>query len=142
MKKNEKQITTNDDRMKLFSIKAGFVAGVVLLIAIVKDCVELFVAIPWWIVYCYSFVVLIGVSLVLGTKLLDGILHSKKVAQFGEYLTVMSPIIFVLESFIINCPSDKLDMESKIAMIVLVGVMAGGAISFLLSKRKTSKAQQ
>lgn len=121
----QEEKTTDKDGMALSSKKAGFVAGIALLITVIKDIWELFKPITLWIVIGYSIAVLIVFYLALGTKLCDSKLNSKKVAQFGDFLTVTSPLVFVLENLVIKCTGDNIDVGTQIGIIAILNANQG-----------------
>ena len=80
--------------MNFFATKATFVAGIVVLITIVKDILELCIQIPVWVVMLYLSICFIVYIVVLCTTIVDKKMRSKGVANFGNFLTIFS-IIFL-----------------------------------------------
>ena len=76
-----------ENEMNFFSVKASFVAGIVLIITIIKDIMELFIIIPPLIVGCNLVFCLLLAYLVLGTRVFDKKLKAKSVSNFGNFLT-------------------------------------------------------
>lgn len=128
-KKREKE-------MNFFSVKASFVAGVVLIITILKDIAELFLTIPPLVVGCYFAFCLLMAFLVLGTHIFDKKFNSKAVSDFGNFLTFGSVIIFAVENSVIKYA----DADSRIDAIItttLIGVtLIAGAAYLLFHKNK------
>ena len=128
----EKQKNKTEE-MDFMAKKATFVAGIVLIFTIAKDIIELFFTIPLWGVYCYIFLTLLISLVVLGTKKLDQKLNTKGVTNFGNFLTVASIIIFVVENSLIKYKEFLSCVE--ITGIILIGIVVIiGAICLLIAK--------
>ena len=124
----------------LLSVKASFVAGVVLIITILKDVAELFINIPPPVVGCYLAFCLLMTFLVLGTSIFDKKFKSKAVSNFGNFLTVASVIIFALENSVIRYQNSNLSADA-IIVIPLVGVtVLAGAAYLLFHRTNTNKS--
>ncbi len=135
MQKNQMKKATNDNGMILFGKKAGFVAGIALLVTVLKDVVELFTPIPLWIVVCYSLFVLAVFALALGTKWFDRKLDSDEISKFSDFLTVMSSAFFVIENLVIKCAGDAYSAEVKFIVIAISCTIFWGAY-YLLHRKK------
>lgn len=83
--------------MNFFATKATFEAGIVVLITIVKDILELCIQIPVWVVMLYLSICFIVYIVVLCTTIVDKKMRSKGVANFGNFLTIFSIIVFIID---------------------------------------------
>lgn len=120
--------------MNFFAIKATFVAGIVLIITILKDMIEIFFQVSARMVVGYLIICLTMFFLILGTKLFDEKMKSKKVANFGNFLTVMSVMIFVIENSVIKYKDLYSDMETLITVLVIGIATIVGALYLLFAK--------
>lgn len=131
-KKREKE-------MNFFSVKASFVAGIVIVITIFKDIAELFVTIPPIVVGCYLAVCILIAFLVLGTQIFDEKLKSKAISNFGSFLTVGSIIIFVIENSVIRYQDADLKIDAIITTIIIGVTIIAGSAYLLFQKTNTGK---
>lgn len=114
--------------------KASFVAGILVITTIIIDCFKLFVSIPEHINITLSFISLIVCLLVMGTKIFDNILRSRKIAHFGHFLTLGSIVFFILENSVIRYIDIYSSFERIIIVITISGAFIVGALLLLLSK--------
>ena len=125
-----------------FNSKAAFVAGIVVILTIIKDAVGLIVSIPLWANLIMLVIVLILFYLALAEKTLDKKLSSKGVENFGSFLTVLSIVVFSLENTLIaECSDVELEWSitngrfANFILFTLLGLVGiGGAIYLLCSK--------
>lgn len=129
----EKEESTKKEKMDFMATKATFVAGIVLVITIIKDIVELFVEIPMGVVICYILFSLLVFYIILGTKKFDEKLKKKQVSNFGNFLTIISIIVFVIENSYIRY-KEVLNCADIIVIIFALGLTIGGAVYLLVSK--------
>lgn len=109
-------------KMNFMATKASFVAGIVLIFTIIKDIVKLFTnELPTWMILCFSCVGLVAFALVLGTKVFDARMNSKKVSNFGNFLTIMSVIFWVIENAVFEFQGVYTLIE-KIALVGVIGI--------------------
>lgn len=134
LRKQKKEKKKREADMNFFAIKATFVAGIVLIITILKDMVEIFFQVSARMVVGYLIICLTMFFLILGTKLFDEKMKSKKVVNFGNFLTVMSVIIFVIENSVIKYKDLYSDMETLITVLVIGIAIIVGALYLLFAK--------
>ena len=122
-------------KMNFMATKASFVAGIVLIFTIIKDIVKLFTnELPIWMILCFSGVSLVAFALVLGTKVFDERMKSKKVSNFGNFLTIMSVIFWVIENAVFEFQGVYTLIE-KIALVGVIGIASIlGALYLLFAK--------
>ena len=130
---SEKDPKNSQDGLNLFSAKAAFVAGIVLIISIITDALELCIAIPYWVVLCYSFGVLLLFWLFLGTDKFDERLKTKQVNNFGIFLTVASVIMFLLEKFILGAKGTVVENLGIFEIIAIGFFVVFGLIVIVLA---------
>lgn len=99
--------------MNFFATKATFVAGIVVLITIVKDILELCIQIPVWAVMLYLSICFIVYIVVLCTTIVDKKMRSKGVANFGNFLTIFSIIVFIIENSVIRFADTMMRIKSR-----------------------------
>lgn len=133
-KENKKEKRKRKKNMEFHATKVSFVAGIVLIITMLKVIAELFVEIPSPIVLGYSFFSSLIFFLVAGTKIFDKILTSKKVANFANFLTLFSVIFFVIENTIIKFREQLNTTEVTIMVIIWVFVGIACSINLLFGK--------
>lgn len=134
LRKQKKEKKKREADMNFFAIKATFVAGIVLIITILKDMIEIFFQVSARMVVGYLIICLTMFFLILGTKLFDEKMKSKKVVNFGNFLTVMSVIIFVIENSVIKYKDLYSDMETLITVLVIGIAIIVGALYLLFAK--------
>lgn len=83
--RNRKHKREKEVAMNFFATKATFEAGIVVLITIVKDILELCIQIPVWVVMLYLSICFIVYIVVLCTTIVDKKMRSKGVANFGNF---------------------------------------------------------
>lgn len=122
-------------KMNFMATKASFVAGIVLIFTIIKDIVKLFTnELPTWMILCFSGIGLVAFALVLGTKVFDERMESKKVSNFGNFLTIMSVIFWVIENTVFELQGAYTLIE-KIALVGGIGIVSMlGALYLLFAK--------
>lgn len=98
---------------EFFATKATFVAGIVVLITIVKDILELCIQIPVWVVMLYLSICFIVYIVVLCTTIVDKKMRSKGVANFGNFLTIFSIIVFIIENSVIRFADTMMRIKSR-----------------------------
>lgn len=118
--------------MNFFATKATFVAGIVVLITIVKDILELYVQIPVWGVALYLGICFIVHILVLCTTIFDKKMRTKGVTNFGNFLTIISILIFIIENSVIKYTNNTC-IENIIVVYIFVGAIIG-ALYLLFTK--------
>ena len=120
--------------MNFFATKATFVAGIVVLITIVKDILELCIQIPVWVVMLYLSICFIVYIVVLCTTNVDKKMRSKGVDNFGNFLTIFSIIFFIIENSVIRFADTMMRIEA-IIIVSAIGVAAIiGALYLLFAK--------
>lgn len=119
----------------ILSIKATFIAGMLVLVIILKDLLELFFKIPAWIMAAFSGVYLIIIFIVLGTKKFDEKMKSPQIIKVGNCLTVISLFVFAMENLVLAFKDGYSDIELIILMVSFFGVTIGGTIYLLFSKK-------
>ncbi len=120
--------------MNFFATKATFVAGIVVLITIVKDILELCIQIPVWVVMLYLSICFIVYIVVLCTTIVDKKMRSKGVANLGNFLTIFSIIVFIIENSVIRFADTMMRIEA-IIIVSAIGVVAIiGALYLLFAK--------
>ena len=120
--------------MNFFATKATFVAGIVVLITIVKDILELCIQIPVWVVMLYLSICFIVYIVVLCTTIVDKKMRSKGVDNFGNFLTIFSIIVFIIENSVIRFADTMMRIEA-IIIVSAIGVAAIiGALYLLFAK--------
>ena len=122
--------------MDFLATKASFVAGLVLIITIIKDITELYMIIPNWMFGCYVIICILVFYLILGTKLFDSKMKPRGVSNYGNFLTLMSVAFFVIENSIIRYKEIFGDLETKICVTTLGIIVILGAIYLLWEGRK------
>ena len=136
---NTDDLKTKDDNNNEvrvpFGSKAAFVAGIVLIITIIKDIWEIVSEIPDVVVATYVCVCLIIFYIVLGTKKLDKYLNSKEISNFSDFLTVMSVIVFILENTFIR-DGFTLTIGEAVSIIAVLLSIVVGALSFFINEDK------
>lgn len=132
-KRREKR--KRERKTNFMATKASFVAGIVLIFTIIKDIVKLFTnELPIWMILCFSGISLVAFALVLGTKVFDERMESKKVSNFGNFLTIMSAAFWVIENVVFEFQEVYTLME-KIALIGGIGIVSIlGALYLLFAK--------
>ena len=128
-----------ENEMNFFSVKASFVAGIVLIITIIKDIMELFIIIPPLIVGCNLVFCLLLAYLVLGTRVFDKKLKAKSVSNFGNFLTFGSVIFFVVENSVIKYTNANSRIDAIIATTLIGTTLIAGAAYLLFCKNKSHK---
>ena len=128
-----------EKEMSFFSVKASFVAGVVLIITIFKDIAELFLTIPPLIVGCYLAFCLLMAFFVLGTHVFDKKFKSKAVSNFGNFLTVGSVIVFIIENSVIKYADANSRIDAIIATTLIGATLIASAAYLLFRKNKAHK---
>lgn len=118
-----------------FAIKTTFVAGIVVLLTIVKDIIELCIQPPVWTEGVYLLICFITYILVLCTTICDKKMRTKNVSNFGNYLTMVSIIIFMIENSVIEFV-DNMRIEVILTVSIIGGVAIIGAIYLLFAKHK------
>ena len=120
--------------MDCMASKVSFVAGVVLIVTILKDWFELWTTIPAWAVVGYCIFCLGLLLFVTKSNRFDAKFGSRKVENFSNLLTLGSVLIFVLENTIIRYEQ----FATKIEVIVIFGLLGValivGALYLLLAK--------
>lgn len=123
-----------ETEMNFFATKATFVAGIVVLITIVKDILELCIQIPVWVVMLYLSICFIVYIVVLCTTIVDKKMRSKGAANFGNFLTIFSIIVFIIENSVIRFADIMMRIEA-IIIVSAIGVVAIiGALYLLFAK--------
>lgn len=121
--KNIRRNDKNNHEIDIFQTKVSFLAGIILIGTVIKDTIGLFIKIPAQYVYGYYFILMLSCFMVL-IKKLDKIMKSRRIINFGNYLTVCSVIVFFAEYLFINSPvSFTESIEGKILFIALVGIL-------------------
>ena len=128
-----------EKEMSFFSVKASFVAGVVLIITIFKDIAELFLTIPPLFVGCYLAFCLLMAFFVLGTHVSYKKFKSKAVSNFGNFLTVGSVIVFIIENSVIKYADANSRIDAIIATTLIGTTLIAGAAYLLFRKNKAHK---
>ena len=130
-------------KKKNFEImKASFIAGIIIIIAMIQDTISLITPIPHWIEIIEVLFVALLIYLVMGTKKLDKILKTSGIEKFGYFLTIYSFFVFMLERAYLNIVSDEqlvvsFTNDKFIAFLtfVILGMLGiGGAIFLLINK--------
>ena len=128
-KKRKKEAEIN-----FFATKATFVAGIVVLITIVKDILELCIQIPVWVVILYLSICFIVYIVVLCTTIVDKKMRSKGVANFGNFLTIFSIIVFIIENSVIRFADTMMHIEAIIIVSASGVVAIIGALYLFFAK--------
>lgn len=132
IRKKKREQKKREAEANFFTTKVAFVAGIVLLITIIKDILELFISIPNYIVVCYL-LICIGVFWeIVCTNRFDKILNSKGVSNFGNFLTVSSIIFFIIENTLIKFQYNHIIVI--LTVIILGSEIIGGALYLLFGK--------
>lgn len=133
-KKRQEQ-RKRERKMNFMATKASFVAGIVLIFTIIKDIVKLFtIELPIWMILCFSGISLVAFALVLGTKVYDERMKSKKVSNFSNFLTIMSIIFWVIENAVFEF-QEVYTLIEKIALVGGIGIVSIlGALYLLFAK--------
>ena len=133
-KKRQEQ-RKRERKMNFMATKASFVAGIVLIFTIIKDIVKLFtIELPIWMILCFSGISLVAFALVLGTKVYDERMKSKKVSNFSNFLTIMSIIFWVIENDVFEF-QEVYTLIEKIALVGGIGIVSIlGALYLLFAK--------
>ena len=120
------------EKLQFWSVKASFVAGVIVIITIIKDLFEYFLyELPLGVNAIYILGCLILAGMVLGTDKLDKHLNSKGVENFGTFLTVCSILIFVFENSLLKI---KMDVIETVGILLIYATIVIGAAYLLFSR--------
>ena len=113
--------------------KASLVAGLILIIEICKNLLELFIhELPTWFRFTILFVVIIITVLILGTKKLDRFLLSiDGLGKCGAYLTGCSILIYIMDNLL---EESKLNTVSKLCFFFVSLVIVISAMYLLFKK--------
>lgn len=130
--KENKKKKKQREKLQFWSVKASFLAGVIVIITIFKDLYEYFRSkLPLCVNLMYVALCLILMFIILGTDRLDKYLNSKGVEKFGNFLTVSSILIFVLENSIFKI---EMDAVEAIGILLVCATIVIGAVWLLFSK--------
>ena len=130
--KENKKKKKQREKLQFWSVKASFVAGVIVIITIIKDLCEYFGSeLPCYVNVIYVLLCLILMLGILGTEKFDKYLNSKGVENFGTFLTVSSILIFALENSIFKI---KMDAIEALEMWLICATIVIGALYLLFSK--------
>ena len=121
------------DEMNFANQKAGFIAGIIVIITILNDIADIFGEITYLLNIIEFIVCGILAFFILGTRKFDSLLKKEGVEKFGGFLTIVSILLFLLEKILIGNPYG-VDKESAIAFIIIAIELVVGAIYLLLSK--------
>ena len=121
------------DEMNFANQKAGFIAGIIVIITILTDIADIFGEITYLLNIIEFIVCGILAFFILGTRKFDSLLKKEGVEKFGGFLTIVSILLFLLEKILIGNPYG-VDKESAIAFIIIAIELVVGAIYLLLSK--------
>lgn len=147
--KNENKSGETDEKedVNLFDTKASFVAGVVVIMTIIRDAIDSLCSIPIWSNLVMFFIGLALFWIVLGTKTFDGLFNKniEGAERFGSILTVASIIVFLLERLVLDDENGKTTQWFLISynhflavtFIVLAVLVLG--TSWLLCSNKSKK---
>lgn len=107
--------------------KASLVAGLILIIEICKDVLELWnFELPTWFHIIIFFVVIIITVLTLGTKKLDRfLLRFDGLGKCGAYLTGCSILIYIMDNLL---EESNFDTVSKLGLLFVCSVIVIGAM--------------
>ena len=123
----------NNKNSPTLGSKATFVAGIMLIIIIIEDIWNIYDTIPDVAVVVYV-VILWAISfVVLCTKKVDKFLSSKKISNFGDFLTVMSIVVFMIEKTVLR-GNDSLPFWEALLIILVLSSIVVGEIYFLSKK--------
>lgn len=144
-KTNEQSNT--EEKNQLWNSKATFISGVTILIIIVNNIIELCYKIPRSIYAIEMMIILLFCVVAFGTKKLDGCVGTKRVENFGGFLTAISIIDFLVVKAVISpvegvefaCKLSNVKMQVLIALIILALVVIGGSIYLLVCKYPNEK---
>ena len=126
----------NNDDMKILKTKFSFATGIVVIMQIIENIWYLFTAFPTW-GKGIQFVVCIILMAVVLTRFLDSIMSKKEMGKFGDFLMIVSIMIYMFEKaleIILDC-GDELSVSDKASIIILGLVVIIGAVSVLLNKK-------
>ena len=120
------------EKLQFWSVKASFLAGIIVIITIFKDIYEYFRSeLPLCVSVIYVLLCLVLMLVILGTEKFDKYLNSKGVENFGTFLTVGSILIFVLENSIFKIEMDAIE---AIGILLICATIVICALGLLFSK--------
>ena len=92
------------DEMNFANQKAGFIAGIIVIITILNDIADIFGEITYLLNIIEFIVCGILAFFILGTRKFDSLLKKEGVEKFGGFLTIVSILLFLLEKILIGNP--------------------------------------
>lgn len=120
MTKKEKR--QNKKSMDNFAVKATYLAGIVLLIAMSNDILKLWIEWQYLSLVC-GIVSFLLVIFILCFHKLDNKILSPKGKVFGNSYTVVSIFVFIIERFTTDYISRENCFEDKLAITILFGAI-------------------
>ncbi len=121
------------EEKELLGLKVGLVSGITLLVIIVKDALELYINIPWYVTTIGIAIVLSSLFVILAKNRLDGWIkrNTIRVERFGWYASLFAPMIYYLERILYL----KIANESnQWVFLTLFGAVLVGAIVLFVRK--------
>lgn len=133
-KQQEQGQQTMESPMDFFAKKASFVAGIVLIITIFKDIYELYNPLPTNVVVLYLAITGFLFLIILGTKIVDKKMDSKRISNFGNFLTTVSVVFFIIENTVIRFQHLYGIFDTRIIVGVIGVAIIAGAAYLLFAK--------
>lgn len=134
MKENT-NINSKEKEEQLLDRKGGFVAGIAILCAIIKDIVSMYTTITPMASVALGGVVLVCFYFVVAKNTFDKFFKNRKVADFVTFLTIMGIVVYIIESIVIFNLKEN-DWQSRLAATIIFAFIFIMAIYVLVAKRK------
>lgn len=134
------------DEMNFFNQKVGFIAGIIVIITILNDIVNIFIGNTYQLKLVEFLVCSILAFGILVTSKFNSLLNKEGVKRFGEFLTIASILLFLLEIVLIGNPN-KTDKESVVIFIVIaigiiIAVIYLSFFEYLNQNKKFNKTEK
>ena len=143
---NKKNQRHKDNRKKkkmdFENKKATFVAGIAVVLTVINDTIGLLVSVPLFVECIEVIICLLLFYLALGTKKMDKLLNKTGVEKAGNFLTVYSIVVFLLERIILRAVNEEVitlsifnnKLNAFIMFLAFAIVGIGGTIYLVVCK--------
>lgn len=122
--KAEKNLTKsqkkkNRKETQKFATKATFASGIVVTIAILKDTLKIWGLNFKWLSIICGLISIVVMIVILILNMFEKNICSEKGIAIGNYFTVVSLIVFILENLWLDYEENEVKLESKILLTFL-----------------------